>query len=496
MRGVGRWKSSRSFRRWLRYSVISSQEEAMMWGGLLFVLTVSIACITAQKTRQGCKSIKMDMCKDAGYRRTKFPNRLGHRKQDHAQNDAHYHLVDVIINGECSAHFKTLACLLYAPPCDNLEDDTGLPVFPCKSLCEAAKDDCSPWLEEKGYPWPRVLNCSQFPDHREEKCSGQVERTSSQSFTGKCEPITIPLCADVSYSTAGYPNHLGHHSQEVAGLEAHQFFPLVKVQCSPHLKEFVCSMYAPPCDLQRNATPLRPCRSLCRAAKSGCEDLMSKFGFRWPQSLECDLLPTTEEEDCFGHISTPPPPTDTTEKDRCEDITIPFCQGIGYSKTRFPHARKNIQNQQEASREIDLFLSHVERNCSPHLKQFVCHMYAPPCGIEEVPQLPCRSLCEAVRHECTLFITRWPETLNCNYLPLTDEAPCAGLVEPTEAPPSVSSSELLETLLRNYDRRIRPEVGQTTVHIGLTLRRILKLVWQLVYSLRILVNFEILYHIM
>ncbi|XP_035692383.1 uncharacterized protein LOC118426897 [Branchiostoma floridae] len=480
MRGcVGRRKSrsGRSFRRWLRFSVISSQEEAMMWGGLLFVLTVSVACIAANKPRQRCQSIKMDMCKDAGYRRTKFPNRLGHRKQDHAQRDAVNNLVDVIVRSECSPHIKRLACLLYAPPCDNLEDDTGLPVYPCRSLCQAAKDDCVPWFAEIGYIWPGVFNCSQFP--AEGKCNGYDEtRTSSQDFTRTCEPITIPLCGDVSYSSAGYPNHLGHRDQEKAGLEAHQFWPLVKVQCSPHLKEFVCSMYAPPCDLQRNTTPpLRPCRSLCLAARSGCEDLMSKFGFRWPVALECDSLPTKEEEDCFGHISTPPLPTDSIPKDRCEDITIPFCQDIKYTKTRFPLAGRNIlQNQQEASREIDLFLSHVDRNCSPHLRQFVCHMYTPPCGNDDIPQLPCRGLCEAVWDACNVFIAPWPETLNCDYLPLDESGTCARLVEPTKAPPRVSSSELLETLLRDYDRRIRPDMGQTTVNIGLTLRRILKLV--------------------
>ncbi|CAH1244893.1 FGFR3 [Branchiostoma lanceolatum] len=128
----------------------------------------------------------------------------------------------------------------------------------------------------------------------------------------KCEPITIPLCKDLDYTTASFPNHLGHVKQEDAGLDVHQFFPLVKVQCSPYFKKFLCSMYAPPCDLQRNATPLRPCRSLCQAAKSGCEELMRKFGFQWPEKLDCGSLPTSDVEKCFGYIpSTPRTPSPT-----------------------------------------------------------------------------------------------------------------------------------------------------------------------------------------
>jgi frizzled protein 1/7 len=44
---------------------------------------------------------------------------------------------------------------------------------------------------------------------------------------GRCEPITIPLCKEIRYNETIMPNLLNHQKQEDAGLEVHQFFPLV-----------------------------------------------------------------------------------------------------------------------------------------------------------------------------------------------------------------------------------------------------------------------------
>lgn len=45
----------------------------------------------------------------------------------------------------------------------------------------------------------------------------------------KCEPITIPLCQGIGYNFTRFPNDFNHLRQEDAGLEAHQFYPLVEV---------------------------------------------------------------------------------------------------------------------------------------------------------------------------------------------------------------------------------------------------------------------------
>lgn len=86
-------------------------------------------------------------------------------------------------------------------------------------------------------------------------------------------------------------------------MEVHQFFPLVKVQCSQQLKFFLCTMYVPVCTVLEEAIP--PCRTLCNQARDGCESLMNKFGFQWPESLKCEQFPEVGGL-CVGENNTDP----------------------------------------------------------------------------------------------------------------------------------------------------------------------------------------------
>ena len=134
--------------------------------------------------------------------------------------------------------------------------------------------------------------------------SSTISEKDSLPHHGRCEPITIPLCKDILYNETIMPNLLNHQKQEDAGLEVHQFFPLVKVKCSPDLQIFLCSVYAPVCTVLDK--PIPPCRSLCLSARGGCEGLMNKFGFQWPESLDCSRYPEAGvgNELCVGENNT------------------------------------------------------------------------------------------------------------------------------------------------------------------------------------------------
>ncbi|XP_006779391.2 PREDICTED: LOW QUALITY PROTEIN: frizzled-1 [Myotis davidii] len=137
------------------------------------------------------------------------------------------------------------------------------------------------------------LQSKQLKGLQGSKCEGNClfpaeryngERGISIPDHGYCQPISIPLCTDIAYNQTIMPNLLGHTNQEDAGLEVHQFYPLVKVQCSAELKFFLCSMYAPVCTVLEQALP--PCRSLCERARQGCEALMNKFEVLLPRALK------------------------------------------------------------------------------------------------------------------------------------------------------------------------------------------------------------------
>lgn len=112
----------------------------------------------------------------------------------------------------------------------------------------------------------------------------------------KCEEITIPMCRGIGYNMTSYPNEMNHENQEDAGLEVHQFWPLVEINCSPDLKFFLCSKYAPIC-LEDYHKPLPVCRSVCQRARDGCEPIMQKYSFPWPERMSCESLPKYGDPD-------------------------------------------------------------------------------------------------------------------------------------------------------------------------------------------------------
>ncbi|CAM9639158.1 unnamed protein product [Lampetra planeri] len=98
------------------------------------------------------------------------------------------------------------------------------------------------------------------------------------------------MCRGIGYNHTYMPNDFNHDSQDEAGLEVHQFWPLVEIKCSPDLRFFLCSMYTPIC-LEDYKQPLPPCRSVCERARAGCAPLMRQYGFAWPDRMRCDRLP-------------------------------------------------------------------------------------------------------------------------------------------------------------------------------------------------------------
>lgn len=134
---------------------------------------------------------------------------------------------------------------------------------------------------------------------------------SAQSDNGidrsVCQAISVPMCKDMLYNETIIPTLLGHKNQSDAERDLQPFYPFVKENCCPDLKLLLCFYYVPVCTVLESA--ILPCRSLCERAKWGCEGLMNKFDFAWPESLRCDKFPVSGL--CVGELSpaTAPPVT-------------------------------------------------------------------------------------------------------------------------------------------------------------------------------------------
>nr|XP_015805444.2 uncharacterized protein LOC107379270 [Nothobranchius furzeri] len=341
--------------------------------------------------RTTCKPIAASFCQGLGYTSSPHPSGAqGFTLQPIGQ----------IVETACSPNVATLMCRVAVPECSSGDDSR---VKPCRSLCEKVKSECESTLRAKRLSWPSKLRCESLP---ESNCVQGQTVTVTRAPTGTCQPITVPLCKDLLYTDTVLPNILGHRTQEDAGLEVHQYFPLVKVECSPDLKPFLCSVFTPKCVSGR---PQPPCRTLCERARAGCEQLMNKFGVPWPESMKCEAFTTESCEDALI-----PGPTESS-KLTCQPITTSFCKDLPYSDTLLPNALGH-NTQEEANRALSVFLPLVQYGCSPHLKLFLCSAYFPKC-VSGKAQPPCRTLCEQARSGCEQLMNRfglnWPENLKC-----------------------------------------------------------------------------------
>ena len=251
------------------------------------------------------------------------------------------------------------------------------------------------------------------------------------------------MCKDIGYNLTYTPNMLNHDTQEEAALEVAQFWPLLEVNCSTDLKAFLCSMYAPKCEPHNpKANEFPPCRSLCERARKGCAPLMRQYGFSWPERFRCENFPQNpgQNKTCFYPNGTETTQASTTLavspsgeiSNKCEMITISMCKNIGYNLTYMPNMFSH-HNQAEAALEIHKFWLLAKVNCSPDLRNFLCHIYVPKCEPHIKNELlPCRRLCKKVRKDCASFMHQhnldWPKQMNCENFPeFGDDKTCLDL---------------------------------------------------------------------
>ena len=120
---------------------------------LLFPSTVS--------GRAFCRNISkknFDLCKNIPYNHTYYPNILDNRNINEAIKELS--VFTPMVRVACSNYLEPFLCSVYVPSCR--EEEYGI-IYPCRSLCEKAKNGCSELMNRFGFQWPRYLECNLFP---------------------------------------------------------------------------------------------------------------------------------------------------------------------------------------------------------------------------------------------------------------------------------------------------------------------------------------------
>lgn len=105
-----------------------------------------------------CMDIPHDLrlCFNVGYGQMLLPNLLEHETIAEVKQQAGSWVP--LVHKACHPGTQVFLCSLFAPVC--LER----PTYPCRWLCEAVRDSCTPIMQSFGFPWPEMLKCDKFPD--------------------------------------------------------------------------------------------------------------------------------------------------------------------------------------------------------------------------------------------------------------------------------------------------------------------------------------------
>ncbi|XP_069756423.1 secreted frizzled-related protein 5 isoform X2 [Narcine bancroftii] len=104
-----------------------------------------------------CVDIPSDLrlCHSIGYRKMRLPNLLEHDTLPEIKHQASSWVP--LLAKQCHPDTQIFLCSLFAPIC------LDRPIYPCRSLCQAVRDGCSPVMGSFGFPWPDMLRCDRFP---------------------------------------------------------------------------------------------------------------------------------------------------------------------------------------------------------------------------------------------------------------------------------------------------------------------------------------------
>ena len=115
----------------------------------------------------------------------------------------------------------------------------------------------------------------------------------STTLGSPCMDLNVQDCAGVPYTQTTTPNLIGHTTFEEALVNfERQYSGLLTIRCSSFVKEFVCSVYFPPCTAMYSMfhifllfgfIPYRWTKQIHRSEREGiCCNVCKCMSRRWP----------------------------------------------------------------------------------------------------------------------------------------------------------------------------------------------------------------------
>ncbi|KRX90352.1 Secreted frizzled-related protein 5, partial [Trichinella pseudospiralis] len=170
-------------------------------------------------------------------------------------------------------------------------------------------------------------------------------------------PRNFTLCHGIDYARMRLPNLVDHETLDEAVQQAAPWISLLRLNCHPDTQRFLCSLFAPVC-LER---AIYPCRSLCEAVKSGCEKRMQMYGFPWPEMLNCNKFPITNDMCIQPHENYQVNKSCTS----CNQVKLKSVSSnyIVVQKARSIKPRETETNLRQSDVELKLQLTENNENC-------------------------------------------------------------------------------------------------------------------------------------
>lgn len=240
-----------------------------------------------------CEEILAPMCRGfLRYRKTKMPNMFGHTTQAQAYRRMERYWANMDLS--CSNNFRSTICGVYFPECKT-KGTTVSVKLPCREGCLYAKKECRRAFSSYNMAWPtKVLKCKQLPRKKSKNCVKPYKklkkpRDRQHNF---CQPNQIELCNGFNISKVSLPNFFQQDDPQMISTELENYRQLLRSNCSPNLRFFICGVYQSWCP-SNNRPIVLPCRQVCEEVKASCEATYRRLynGLKWPAKFQCHRYP-------------------------------------------------------------------------------------------------------------------------------------------------------------------------------------------------------------